>query len=129
MTQVSDSASSGNVRERKFELFLSNCQRVTLYDVPCRLLIAFALWVESTQHQPTDCVCWLEHGTPVVSRHRPSRHLTYTKETSTGCCRGVSALQPKIVNMYDASPYMGIERKSTALTQQDTLLQRSATLT
>ena len=34
MTQASDSASSGNVREREFELFFSNCHRVTLYDVP-----------------------------------------------------------------------------------------------
>lgn len=34
MTQVSDSASSGTVRESEFELFLSNCHRLTLCDVP-----------------------------------------------------------------------------------------------
>ena len=34
MTQVSNSASSGTVRESEFQLFLSNCHRLTLYDVP-----------------------------------------------------------------------------------------------
>ena len=38
------------------------------------------------------------------------------------------ALQPKNENMYDACPYVHINRESVVLTQQDTLLQRSTKL-
>ena len=84
--------------------------------------------VKSTEHQPTDCVCWLEHGTPNVSKHRPSRHFAYTKETNTGCCRGVSGSSAQDCEYVWRVPLHGNQQEEHNPDTADTLLQRSAKL-
>ncbi len=53
---------------------------------------------------------------------------TYKRVAEDDAAEVSLALQPKIENMYDACPYVHINRESLNLTQQDTLLQRSTKL-
>ncbi len=53
---------------------------------------------------------------------------TYKKVAENDAAEVSLPLQPKIENMYDACPYVHINRESLKLTQQDTLLQRSTKL-
>jgi len=53
---------------------------------------------------------------------------TYKRVPEDDAAEVSLAVQPKIENMYDACPYVHINRESVVLTQQDTLLQRSTKL-
>ena len=53
---------------------------------------------------------------------------TYRRVAEDDAAEVSLPLQPKIENMYDACPYVHVNRDSLNLTQQDTLLQRSTKL-
>ena len=64
----------------------------------------------------------------VAQLHKYTDTLQTQRELTQDAAEVSLALQPKIVDMYDACPYLEINRKSMTLTQQDTLLQRSTKL-
>lgn len=64
----------------------------------------------------------------VAQLHKYTDTLQTQRKLTQDAAEVSLALQPKIVDMYDACPYLEINRKSMTLTQQDTLLQRSTKL-